>query len=297
MSDPIQQESLTLDDDHVIRYTVVGDLASDKPVLVFIVGSVGLGSFYHRLATHLSSHFSCVYFNRRGFTETPTEAAPVCTETSTSELIPQQASDAAQLIKEIKKRTTSPIYSFATSFGATIALELLISHPHLVNTVILHEPMLPTLLPKTSPERKKIMDAFEAMQLSNQPFSLFAAALLGEEAASAAKGNDFWSQAPPGNFAQAMKEGPAANMYQPAIGDIQKASRKLVLMGGVERKGLPVRKMVEALCEVLPVERRRVYEMPGAHFSFAGGKLAKDSAACTLSVLGMANAGVATSKM
>lgn len=130
-------DTLTLSDGFKITYTSIGERSN--PLLLLVVGSSGIGSLYRNLATELSRHFRCVYYDKRGFLPTASDPEWAAKQRNEVVSVEQQANDAADLIKHFSPST--PAYVFGTSCGATEVLDLTVRHTDLVYTAILHEPI------------------------------------------------------------------------------------------------------------------------------------------------------------
>jgi len=108
------------------------------PPLLLIVGLTGDAGWFEPFAELLAEQFTVISYDRRGNSRSPRPRD----WTSTS--VAEQADDAADLLSALR---LTPALVFGNSFGATIALELLIRHPQVVRGAIAHEPFLPSLLP------------------------------------------------------------------------------------------------------------------------------------------------------
>lgn len=114
------------------------ELRGSGPPLMLIVGLTGDAGWFGPFAGILAKRFTVITYDRRGNSRSPRPRG----WNSTS--VAEQADDAAGLLSALH---LAPALVFGNSFGATIALELLIRHPEVVRGAIVHEPFLPSLLP------------------------------------------------------------------------------------------------------------------------------------------------------
>jgi pimeloyl-ACP methyl ester carboxylesterase len=107
------------------------------PSVLCIAGTTGDAGHFSGLASQLADEFTVVTYDRRGNSRSPRPEG--WTQTS----VPEQAEDAAALIQALQ---LAPVAVFATDAGGRIGLDLLIRFPHLLRGVVLHEPVLPSVL-------------------------------------------------------------------------------------------------------------------------------------------------------
>jgi acetyltransferase/esterase len=113
----------------------------DGPSILLIPGMGGDSGFYFTFAKKLAEQYRVVTYDRRGFSRS---YPPPTGWTRTT--MPEQAEDAAQLIKNLGIK---PVIVFGSDVGALVALELVINHPQLVTKAILHDPTIYRALEKT----------------------------------------------------------------------------------------------------------------------------------------------------
>ena len=117
------------------------------PLLVIIPVGNGTGLFYEPLASHLSSHFRVLLYDRRGYYRSPADKTP-----ATDEVFQIHADDAAALIEHVYSSSRNggapePAFILSPSVSVGIGIELLTTRPHLVNKLVLHEPVLASIVP------------------------------------------------------------------------------------------------------------------------------------------------------
>jgi pimeloyl-ACP methyl ester carboxylesterase len=131
------------------------------PLLVLIPGAAGTGIVYSTIASYLSSRFRVVTYDRRGFFRSPISDSATKATLDTIFII--NAHDTAALIWHLSPK--EPVFVFGSSGGALIAIQLLTLYPALVKGVVLHEPMLISLLRPSKQktvheESSKVMEAY-----------------------------------------------------------------------------------------------------------------------------------------
>lgn len=126
-----------------LYYNLIG---TSGPLLVLVPVSNGTTLFYEALAAHLEAHFRVLLYDRRGYYRSRADNRP-----SKEELYTTHASDVAALIQHVssspQKCETEPAFVFTSSASSGVATELLLNHPHLVHSIILHEPAFASLIP------------------------------------------------------------------------------------------------------------------------------------------------------
>jgi NTP pyrophosphatase (non-canonical NTP hydrolase)/pimeloyl-ACP methyl ester carboxylesterase len=114
---------------------------------ILVMGGVGSGAFSkEEIASHLAEKHTVISYDRR------------CTFRSTGNPenqfnFSQQCRDIVRILEACELRSA---LIFATCASASIALELLISHPKLVDVMLVHEPMCPWVLPDAESQLNKL---------------------------------------------------------------------------------------------------------------------------------------------
>ncbi|KAK2767755.1 hypothetical protein FQN54_003913 [Arachnomyces sp. PD_36] len=104
------------------------------PLLFLISGAYGTSEPYVNMALSLSSHYTVVIFDRRGYYRSKKlDPEPWPRDT----LFTENAKDTAALIQLLSKE---PVLVFASSTGCLISMELIRHNPELIKRLVLHEP-------------------------------------------------------------------------------------------------------------------------------------------------------------
>jgi pimeloyl-ACP methyl ester carboxylesterase len=109
----------------------------DGPPLLLVAGGLADAGQFTALAEALAGHARVITYDRRGNSRSP---APAGWTTTT---VDEQADDAAALLQALDIPAASV---YGHSIGAPIALDLALRRPELVDTVILHDPALMSVL-------------------------------------------------------------------------------------------------------------------------------------------------------
>jgi pimeloyl-ACP methyl ester carboxylesterase len=124
-----------------LYYEVMGE----GPVLLFIPGGTADATGFLPMAERLADAFTVVRYDPRGISRSAlAEPEDVAVET--------HADDARRLLEAV---ASEPAIVFGHSGGAVISLALVEQAPHLVRTLIAHEPPLTELLPEGDRRRSE----------------------------------------------------------------------------------------------------------------------------------------------
>ncbi len=118
------------------------EVSGDGPLLILIPGAAGEGEVFHQLVGPLAARYEVVTYDRRGFSRSQLDGPQ-----DDDRRLDTDVDDVRCLIEHI---TDKPAIVFGNSSGAIVALEILIRHPELINTVVAHEPPVVNLLPDAS---------------------------------------------------------------------------------------------------------------------------------------------------
>lgn len=260
---------LMLDGGHRISYTSIGD--ARQPLLLFIVGSSGLGYLYSRLAVELSGTFRCVFYDKRGFLPRGTNDQIAAKQKNPLISVERQSDDAAALIKHLSPGQAA--YIFGTSTGGTAALDLTIRYPELVQLAILHEPITFSVMRdiQLKEEMLSLYWRMGEMADSVRSFAIFTDYMFKPPHERSA-GATVPRQPPKSavesyNARQGQQEAIAMAQYVVDEKTTHALSSKLVVICGKESADLPVGEPGKALARLLGDDNCR--KLPGDHMSFA----------------------------
>ncbi len=113
------------------------ELHGAGPLLLIIQGGAGDADSTPDLVDHLSTHYTVLTYDRRGYSRSTLDAPP----------IQMHSDDAQQLLAALTCRSARV---FGTSIGAVIGIDLLSRYPQQVRLLVAHEPPLAELAPPDS---------------------------------------------------------------------------------------------------------------------------------------------------
>jgi pimeloyl-ACP methyl ester carboxylesterase len=129
------------------------EVRGSGPVLLMMPGGPADAGAFRRIAGYLESDYTVVTYDPRGISHSTLDA-PVNDE----RIVQIFADDAHRLLSAT---STEPAFVFASSGGATIALELAARHPDQVRTLVAHEPPSAILLLDAASARAQSADIVE----------------------------------------------------------------------------------------------------------------------------------------
>jgi pimeloyl-ACP methyl ester carboxylesterase len=129
------------------------EVRGSGPVLLMMPGGPADAGAFRRIAGYLESDFTVVTYDPRGLSHSTLD-----TPVNDERIVQIFADDAHRLLSATGKE---PAFVFASSGGATIALELAARHPEQVRTLVAHEPPSPVLLPDPARARADMEDIVE----------------------------------------------------------------------------------------------------------------------------------------
>jgi pimeloyl-ACP methyl ester carboxylesterase len=150
MSTPATVKTETL---KVPGASIYYEVRGSGPALLMMPGGPADAGAFRRIAGYLESDFTVVTYDPRGISHSTLDA-PVNDE----RIVQIFADDAHRLLSATSKE---PAFVFASSGGATIALELAARHPDQVRTLVAHEPPSAILLPDAARARAQSADIVE----------------------------------------------------------------------------------------------------------------------------------------
>ncbi|WP_175408061.1 alpha/beta fold hydrolase [Streptomyces sp. TRM64462] len=136
------------------------ELRGAGPSMLFISGATGDAGHFDRVADLLADAFTVVTYDRRGNSRSP---RPSGWETTS---VAEQADDAAALLTTLG---LAPAAVFGNSYGAIIALDLLIRHPGVVRGAVLHDATLFSVLANPGQAQADVRPVVEAGMAAGGP--------------------------------------------------------------------------------------------------------------------------------
>ena len=127
--------------------TLYYEVRGSGPVLLMMPGGPADATTFRRIENDLAKRFTVVTYDPRTYSHSVLKE-PV----EDSQMVQVFADDVHRLLKKVAGDEKSCI--FASSGGATIALELIVRHPEQIETIICHEPPSPALMPNKAETRR-----------------------------------------------------------------------------------------------------------------------------------------------
>jgi pimeloyl-ACP methyl ester carboxylesterase len=137
--------------------TLYYEVRGSGPVLLMMPGGPADATTFRQIENDLAKRYTVVTYDPRTYSHSVLKE-PV----EDSQMVQVFADDAHRLLKKIAGDEKSCI--FASSGGATIALELIARHPEQLETVVCHEPPSPSLLPDKAKARAGFDDVCETCE-------------------------------------------------------------------------------------------------------------------------------------
>ena len=126
------------------------EVRGSGPVLLMMPGGPADATTFRRIENDLASQYTVVTYDPRGLSH-----SKLTEPLDDSRMVEIFADDVHRLLAEL---TDTKACVFASSGGATISLELAARHPEQLDTVIVHEPPTPDLLPNSAQVRAAMED-------------------------------------------------------------------------------------------------------------------------------------------
>jgi len=120
--------------------TLYYEVRGAGPVLLMMPGGPADEATFRRIEDDLAKKYTVVTYDPRTYSHSRLDE-PV----DNSRMVEIFSDDASRLLRHIAGDAKSSV--FASSGGATIALDLIVKHPEQLDTVVLHEPPSPSLNP------------------------------------------------------------------------------------------------------------------------------------------------------
>lgn len=242
------------------------EVRGSGPVLLFMPGGPADAATFRHVAEALAPYYTVVTYDPRGLSHSPLDG-PI----DDKRIVEIFADDVHRLLSAV---TREPAYVFASSGGATIALELVARHPEQVRTLVSHEPPSPVLQPDPGRAREDMAEIVETYRTAGigpamQKFMVQTRIRGGppppppgeptpemrEAMANMQRNMDFWL----GHYFMAIAD------YEPVFEALKKGPSRIVAGVGNESRGELAHEGGLALAKRLGTEAA---VFPGAHGGF-----------------------------
>ena len=137
--------------------TLYYEVRGSGPVLLMMPGGPADATTFRRIENDLAKRFTVVTYDPRTYSHS-VQKEPV----EDSQMVQVFADDVHRLLEKVAGDDKSCI--FASSGGATIAMDLIAKHAEQIDTVILHEPPSPSLLPNKAEARAGFDDVCDTCE-------------------------------------------------------------------------------------------------------------------------------------
>ena len=136
------------------------EVRGDGPPLLLIIGATGDAEWYAPVADLFADEHTVVTYDRRGNSRSP--APDGWTTTS----IDEQADDAAALLRTLG---LAPAAAFGSSAGATILTNMILRHPDVLRSAIVHEPDFPNAISDPEDMEAKLTTVIQPAMAAGGP--------------------------------------------------------------------------------------------------------------------------------
>ena len=126
------------------------EVRGSGPVLLMMPGGPADATTFRKIENDLAKRYTVVTYDPRGLSHSKMNE-PL----DDSRMVEIFADDVHRLLAKLTDKKADV---FASSGGATIALELAVRHPEQLDTVVAHEPPTPAFLPNSSEVRARMED-------------------------------------------------------------------------------------------------------------------------------------------
>ncbi|RDI63518.1 alpha/beta fold hydrolase [Nocardia pseudobrasiliensis] len=243
--------------------TLYYEIRGHGPLLLLIPGGGGDASHADPLADALASHFTVVAYDVRGYSRSTLHSGR-----PEPQHVAVQAEDAARLITHLSPH--APAYVVGGSNGAIVGLDLLARRPHLVHTLLAHEPPCFAILPDAPTHHAWIERVYQLL-LDQGPAAAGAEFLAGigeamdpspAPAQRTARDTETWARLAANGPIMMRYELREFTSYQPDLAALAAVSDRLILAAGHGTGSLLPARPAAALAERLGLPLRR---LPGKH--------------------------------
>ena len=133
------------------------EVRGSGPVLLMMPGGPADATTFRRIENDLARKYTVVTYDPRTYSHSQLDE-PV----DDAQMVQIFADDASRLLQKVAGSEKSCV--FASSGGATIALDLIVKHPEQLDTVVLHEPPSPALVPEQPNMRADMEDVCDTCE-------------------------------------------------------------------------------------------------------------------------------------
>jgi pimeloyl-ACP methyl ester carboxylesterase len=137
--------------------TLYFEVRGSGPVLLMMPGGPADATTFRQIENDLAKRFTVVTHDPRTYSRSVLKE-PV----DDGRMVEVFADDVHRLLQKVAGSARSCI--FASSGGATIALELIVRHPEQIETIICHEPPSPALMPNQTETRRAMEHVCETCE-------------------------------------------------------------------------------------------------------------------------------------
>lgn len=223
------------------------------PLLIMIPGASGAADMFRRVAEHLSTQYTVVLYDRRGFSRSALDGP--------QDYDRRLATDADDVRRLIEHLGDGPAVTFGASSGAIVALEVLTHHPSVVGTLVAFEPPAMRYLPEGQHWLEFFTEIYDLYResgvepaITTFPDRTFPPADV--QIMARAPRNDanaaHW-------FEHELRQYPAAELDLPTLAT---RADRIVLAAGREGQGYPAHDVTAELAKELGVT---AIDLPGGH--------------------------------
>ncbi len=244
--------------------TIHYEVRGQGPLLLLIPGGPQDAGVFADLARHLADSYTVLAYDPRGNSRSAFDGDVQPLD------VDVQADDAAALVTALGDGSA---YVLGTSGGAQIGLNLAARYPHLVRTLVAHEPPAIMMLDDPGPALAADQELYEIYRRDGVEAAM--GKFFADNALESAEEAPAFEMSPEeaetfarvsGNFEYWLAHGMMPlGRYVPDVGALRAGKPHIVIAIGEESRGQPIEAMGAALAKKLEVEP---VAFPGDHMGF-----------------------------